>query len=103
MYEANNGEDVVLDDWANKSKTKAILESMIIKGEIPEDNWPPACVDKFKDEFKKTHYKHQSVSGLRRLWNEIKMRKVRVNFDRQTIDHDRLLYPTATITQQGFP
>jgi hypothetical protein len=36
MYEANNGEDVVLDDWAkNKSKTKAILESMIIKGEIP--------------------------------------------------------------------
>jgi hypothetical protein len=29
MSEAN-GEDVVLDDWA-KSKTKAILESMIIK------------------------------------------------------------------------
>jgi hypothetical protein len=28
-----NGEDVVLDDWA-KSKTKAILESMIIKARI---------------------------------------------------------------------
>jgi hypothetical protein len=27
----------VLDDWA-KSKTKAILESMIIKGEIPEED-----------------------------------------------------------------
>jgi hypothetical protein len=39
MSEAN-GEDVVLDDWA-KSKTQAILESMIIKGKIPEDDWPP--------------------------------------------------------------
>jgi hypothetical protein len=39
MSEAN-GEDLVLDDWA-KSKTKAILESMIIKGEIPEEDWPP--------------------------------------------------------------
>ena len=31
------------------------------------------------------------------------MRKVRVNFDRQAIDHDRRLYPAAAITQQGFP
>ena len=51
MSEAN-GEDVVLDDWA-KSKTKAILESMIIKGEIPEDDWPPAHVYELKDEFNK--------------------------------------------------
>jgi hypothetical protein len=42
MSEAN-GEDVVLDNWA-KSKTKAILESMTIKGEIPDDDWPPARV-----------------------------------------------------------
>ncbi len=101
MSEAN-GEDVVLDDWA-KSKTKAILESMIIKGEIPEEDWPPASVYELKDEFKKTHYKRQFVSGLRRLRKEIKMRKVRVNFDRQAIDHDRRLYPAAAITQQGFP
>jgi hypothetical protein len=74
MSEAN-GEDVVLDDWA-KSKTKAILESMIIKGEIPEEDWPPASVYELKDEFKKTHYKRQFVSGLRRLRKEIKMRKV---------------------------
>jgi hypothetical protein len=100
MSEAN-GEDVVLDDWA-KSKTKAILESMIIKGEIPDDDWPPARVYELKDEFKNTHYKRQFVSGLRRLRNEIKVRKVRVNFDRQAIDHDRRLYPAATITQQGF-
>ena len=40
MSEAN-GEDVVLDDWT-KSKTKVILESMIIKGEIPDDDWHPA-------------------------------------------------------------
>ena len=53
MSEAN-GEDVVLDDWA-KSKTKAILESMIIKGEIPVDDWPPARVYELKDEFKNTH------------------------------------------------
>jgi hypothetical protein len=46
MPEAN-GEDVVLDDWA-KSKTKAILESMILKGEIPEKDWPP-------DETSKRH------------------------------------------------
>jgi hypothetical protein len=65
MSEAN-GEDVVLDDWA-KSKTKAILESMIIKGEIPQDNWPPACVYELKDEFKKTHNRRQFVSGLRQL------------------------------------
>ncbi len=31
------------------------------------------------------------------------MRKVRVNFDRQAIDHNRRLYPAAAITQQGFP
>jgi hypothetical protein len=43
----------VLDDWA-KSKTKAILESMIIKGEIPEEDWPPASVYELKDEFKKS-------------------------------------------------
>ena len=101
MSEAN-GEDVVLDDWA-KSKTKAILESMIIKGEIPEEDWPPASVYELKDEFKKTHYKRQFVSGLRRLRKEIKMRKLRVNFDRQAIDHDRRLYPAAAITQQDFP
>jgi hypothetical protein len=65
MSEAN-GEDVVLDDWA-KSKTKAILESMIMKGEIPEEDWPPASVYELKDEFKKTHYKGQFVSGLRRV------------------------------------
>jgi pyruvate/2-oxoglutarate dehydrogenase complex dihydrolipoamide acyltransferase (E2) component len=100
MSEAN-GEDVVLDDWA-KSKTKAILESMIIKGEIPVDDWPPARVYELKDEFKNMHYKRQFVSGLRRLRNEITERKVRVNFDRQAIDHDRRLYPAATITQQGF-
>jgi hypothetical protein len=69
MSEAN-GEDVVLDDWA-KSKTKAILESMIIKGEIPEEDWPPASVYKLKDEFKKTHYKRQFVSGLRIDWARI--------------------------------
>jgi hypothetical protein len=56
MMSEANGEDVVLDDWA-KSKTKAILESMIIKGEIPDDDWPPACVYELKDELKKTHYK----------------------------------------------
>ena len=104
MLSEANGEDVVLDDWArSRSKTKAILESMIIKGEIPDDNWPPARVYELKHEFKKTHYKRLFVSGLRRLRKEIKMRKVRVNFDRQAIDHDRRLYPAATITQQGFP
>jgi hypothetical protein len=97
-----NGEDAVLDDWA-KSKTKAILESMIIKREMPEDDWPPARVYELKDEFKKTHYRHQFVSGLRRLRNEIKMCKVGVNFDHQAIDHDRRLYRAATITQQGCP
>jgi hypothetical protein len=84
MSEAN-GEDVVLHDWA-KSKTKVILESMIIKGEIPEEDWLPACVYELRDEFKKTHYKCQFVSGLRRLKNEIKMSKMRVNFDCQAID-----------------
>ena len=54
MSEANGEDVVVLDGWAN-SKTKAILESMIIKGEIPVDDWPPACVYELKDEFKKTH------------------------------------------------
>jgi hypothetical protein len=77
---------------------------MIIKGEIPEEDWPPASVYELKDnEFKKTHYKRQFVSGLRRLRKEIKMREVRVNFDRQAMDHDRCLYPAAAITQQGFP
>ncbi len=99
MSEAN-GEDVVLDDWA-KSKTKAILESMIIKGEIPVDDWPPARVYELKDEFKNTHYKCQFVSGLQWLRNEITVRKVRVNFDRQAIHHNRFLYLAATITQQG--
>jgi hypothetical protein len=66
MSEAN-GEDSVLDDWA-KSKTKAILESMIIKGEIPEEDWLQlASVYELKDEFKKTHYKRQFVSGLQFL------------------------------------
>jgi hypothetical protein len=53
---------------------------MIIKGEIPEDDWPPAHAYELKDEFKKTHYKCQFVSGLRQLRSEIKMRKVRVYF-----------------------
>jgi hypothetical protein len=40
---------------------------------------------------------------LRRLRNEIKVRKVRVNFDRQAIAHERRLSPAAPIIQHGFP
>jgi hypothetical protein len=45
----------VLDDLT-KWKTKAMLESIILKGEIPDDDWPPAPVYELKDEFKKMHY-----------------------------------------------